>query len=150
MLMVVMLMVVCAFWVRASVFAARVFPTYPIGARGPMFSLPDGHFGLDAIDEQATSPEGLIPMRSGSPADHREIAHLKPADPVKRSQTHARDLGGDPEGNSAHLLLGHTDVGVVLKQRHLAGFVLVSDGSQKKRDASSAWMFDRAQKVFGR
>src|SRR5699024_5914530 len=61
-----------------------------VGAVCVLLPLPDGHAGLDAVDQLRTRGERLAPVRRGRHDDQRIVTHRKAAHTVPRPQAHIR------------------------------------------------------------
>lgn len=108
--------------------------------------LPDGHLGLEVVDQLTGGGEGLLTMSSGSGHDHRQVSDLQVPGAVMSGQLHAGVRR--PNLPNHPLELGHcSGVGGVLERvdRLLSPFrpVVGADCADEHHETTGPRMGDR-------
>lgn len=110
-----------------------------------MLALPDGDALLDAIDEEAAGPEGLVAVGGAGGAEDRGVADLEGADAVLHGEANAGDLALDPGDDALHLGDGHGRVRFVLEERGGEPLVVVTNDPEEGGDAAGAGVRDEGE-----
>jgi aminoglycoside phosphotransferase (APT) family kinase protein len=119
------------------------------GAVGEPLVLPDGHRGLELIDQRPAGVQCLGAVRAGHRHDHRQVADLQVADAMHGSDPGHLELLGDNSGDAAEFI-DRGRVRAVGKPGDLPVMIAVPDRSGEQGDAARGGVRDRGPNLVHR